>query len=189
MADVDCLPLALAPKLDELGVADANAERWTAFISANPRAWKLYLGIFLRLPATPSELAEEAPDDSDEWMCGSCSRVFASAVALKSHRLKMHGDRGELRLRYAGGVCPHCTSDHRTRHRLLRHLRVGAKVCVQAAANSQLPLLTAQQLRAADADDAATRRAARLKGVHAEWGLPATRRSPQRTTAARLEPM
>ena len=173
--DLNCLRIALAPLLDELGEAGANVAAWSDFVRAHVPAWKRYIRAYLALPATDAETAAEDFEDADGWMRGACTRVFASLAALRAHRQRVHGDRGGLRLRYSGSRCPHCASEFHTRLRLLTHLRVGARACTSAAANSVRPLLPPAVVLAGDEADAKVRREARRLGTFAQAGPPVRR--------------
>ena len=175
--DLGLLRLALTPLLDELGDPAANLVRWSTFVRHHPTDWKKYIKKYLALPATDAESAAEDYDEADGWLCGDCAQIFPSLPALKAHRLRMHGDRGLLRLRYAGSHCPHCSWDFHTRLRLLTHLRTGAKLCTVAAANGALPLLPDEVVLQGDAADALVRQSARRGGFHAQAGPPAFLRS------------
>ena len=74
--------------------------------------------------------------------CGSARTGSGSREgALRSHELS-HGYRDPYRL-YApsNGICPNCGADHRSRHRLIRHLQ-RAKKCRYAFEIGALPRLT-----------------------------------------------
>ena len=149
-----------------------NLASWSAFVKKHVATWKCYNRKLLALPASPAESLAEDYDEADGWLCGSCAQAFPSLPALKAHRLRRHNDRGVLRLRYAGSLCPHCNWDHHSRLRLLTHL-LGAKRCALAAANGARPLLASAVGVQGDADDAQLRRAAKRQGTFAQAGPPA----------------
>ncbi len=88
-----------------------------------------------------------------------------------------------MRLRYAGSLCPNCGVDHIARHRLLRHLRKGARACVRAAAAESLPLLSDEALAAADRADAPGVRLGVLAVMRSTACLSFLRRQMLRCTA------
>ena len=171
--DLNLLRAALSPLLDELGEAAANLAAWSAFTRAHAHTWKSYLRKYLALPASLAESHAEDYDEADGWLCGGCAQAFPSLPALRAHRLRVHGDRSVLRLRYTGSRCPHCRWEHHSRLRLLIHLRVGAKQCALAAANAERPLLPYAVVLEGDAKDALLRREARRQGTFAQSGPPA----------------
>ena len=178
LTDMASLRTAVSPCLDDLGDPDLHPGAWETFVRSFPRQWTLILKKYLKLPDLDGEALREEPLDVGLWPCGACQRTFPSFAAAGAHRLIVHHQRSTLRLRYAGSVCPHCGVDHRTRHRLLRHLRKGARACVAAAAAETLPLLPGDTVAAEDRADALVRRAAKRAGRHAEHGLPVARPAP-----------
>ena len=69
----------------------------------------------------------------------TATRLFGSREALKTHRMKVHNERGYLTDRIAKTVCPFCDVQHWSTWKLRRHLKPG--VGNLACAVQAVPLL------------------------------------------------
>ena len=83
--------------------------------------------------------------------CEDCGRTFDTVVACHSHRAKAHGYRHPARCLMLSVHCPVCLRMFWTRGRGYHHLRRTHR-CLQLATKHIEPL-TAEECRAADADN------------------------------------
>ncbi len=77
----------------------------------------------------------------------------------------------------AWSICPVCSSDFRSRIRLVRHLVHGSRRCVAESKAGRLPVLAPCIVAEADAADRARRATRRKAGTHDVAGLPFVRRA------------
>ena len=74
----------------------------------------------------------------------------------------------------ADSVCPSCSTDFRSRLRLIQHLKRGALACVLKARLGGIPLAEGDELAALKAADTQERQSARRQGQHfSKADLPA----------------
>lgn len=100
-------------------------------------------------------------------LCPAPLPAFKSSKALESHKRVKHGCRTEMRYYAdAGGVCPTCAVNFRSRLRLLAHLvRRDRPRCRQHILATGVPKLSEEAVAALDLEDRLSRRAA-LKAGH-----------------------
>ena len=172
-----------APKLDELPLPSDCMQSWCTFIISFPAAWKAYVRSYIfytssaltsrRVPifehqllACPSSAAPSALQPG--WFrCQLCistaCRVFPSERALRAHHVAGHGVRCRTRAFIdSDGRCPVCGLNFHTRIRAIAHAQRKSSAC-----SHKIQLckpLPDDRIRILDADDAASRRAARKSG-------------------------
>ncbi len=127
-------------------------------------------------------MAQEMPEDSDpeEFLCGRCEAVFTTPGGVATHRLKAHADLPNLPLAWRKAVigtsCPVCGTDFHLRLRVLHHLRSSGNAtlgsCREEILAGGLAEHSPELVAAADAADAAHRKACRRLGVHVLAGPP-----------------
>ncbi len=120
--------------------------------------------------------AEEASSE-EEFLCGVCSRWFKSPAAAAAHRAAAHeaGRYAELKKFVCSGVCPVCGVNYHQRLRCLQHLSKQPSPCRTVIETGGIPELTGEAQAAADAEDLAHRRQARLACRHVLAGPPSVR--------------
>ena len=90
------------------------------------------------------------------------------------HQRTKHGSDKLLSRVAADSTCPVCSTDMRTRVRLLTHLKQGPLKCRMTAAMGMIPIATTEQVEQYRKADASERRQHRSEGVHDAFArLPA----------------
>ena len=114
--------------------------------------------------------ATERLDQEQEWLCTRCSKWFSFASGLRrpSEYSSQQGPDEKLG---RGLAVPIRRTEFHSRERLRRHLRRGARRCVQAVRDGELPTLRAEEVERLDAADAVQRRRAR-QGISRLVGPP-----------------
>ena len=178
----------MAPKLEAMPSPMLDPAAWEVAWRAAPAAWQAILHKATQLAGTDPDRAAAvladfpelnvAPDDDggsdpDEVMCMHCAECFTTPAGATIHRLKAHADLPNLPLAIRQSVvdatCPACHLGFHQRLRVLHHLRRRGGVdsdCRRRVLSGEFAGHPAEAIAAADALDAAHRRACRAAGRH-----------------------
>ena len=160
-------------KLASLPRPRVSSHIWEEFWNRWFGPWATLLRIFIaRAAADVAGFGEKAqgtvyatdgPERDQEWMCICCGKWFPSRAACIGHH-SVHG-RDRTRSVAAGSQCPICRTAFHLRERLRRHLRYGARRCVQAAREVEMPVLPAEEIERFNAAEAAERQRRLRAGI------------------------
>ena len=100
----------------------------------------------------------EAPVPDEEVQCPQCERWFGSMGALRSHAVRTHGKRDQLRFVLSAEVFP-------SRAGALHHARYISKSCQQRLLNEEFTMVTESELERLDSALAQFRAKCRREGV------------------------
>ena len=107
----------------------------------------------------------EAPVLEEEVQCPQCEKWFGSMGALRSHAVRTHGKRDQLRRFVLSAECPACSKVFPSRARALHHARYSSKSCQQRLLNEDFPMATESELERLDSEMAQFRAKCRREGV------------------------
>jgi hypothetical protein len=171
-------------RIENLPDPRVDSGPWMTVWRLRPDAWKGLVQLFERRAAeavrstallSPIGVVENIP--ANEWHCYECGESFATVRGLRCHQIHRHGQRRSVNRLLFGSVCPTCRTDFRTHVRLAKHLTMGARKCVDAAAQGALPIASPEDILAAAAADRAERASARREARDECSGPPAFRLS------------
>ena len=137
-----------AGKLSALPPFSQDPQPWCKLWRYSPGPWKelvrlVYKGVVECGTA-------EAPVPEDEVQCSQCERWFGSVGALRSHAVRTHGMRDQLRRFVPPAECPACSKGFPSRARALHHARYSSKSCQQRLLNGEFPMCTESELERLD---------------------------------------
>lgn len=190
LGDMALLREVMHDKLADLPCPKSNLQVWLKIMCEYPSAWKGILKSFRarRVQATVNKalrcvIGPPRPIAMFTIPCELCGLLCVSRRALATHLSMAHGKRrlvNDYLFDRDGTRCPICAVDFRSVVRLSNHLTTGSIGCVLAVHLGVLPIATEEQKEARVANERATRKLARLRGVCETAGPPAVRHTPPR---------
>ena len=106
----------------------------------------------------------EAPVPEEEVRCPQCEMWFGSMGALRSHAVRTHGKRDQLRRFVLSAECPACSKVFPSRERALHHARYSSKSC-ERLLNESFSMATESELERLDSKMAQFRAKCRREGA------------------------
>ena len=162
LTDADTLCRQCCPPGFPYARDDPN--QWEALLKDEVRWSALVSRLAFHESCCDREVHSNTPVPGMTWTCAECSRSFASARALKSHRRAKHGERSQLRCLLGSAVCPCCGTNFVQRLRLLAHVSDARRPRCREWILSNCSPLPPEEVARLDAEDQRLRREAQRAG-------------------------
>ena len=157
------MKLRSAGKLSAPPPFSQDSQPWCKLWRSSPGPWKELVRLVYRGVVECG--TAEAPVPEEEVQCSQCERWFGSVGALRSHAVRTHGMRDQLRRFVPSAECPACSKVFPSRARALHHARYSSKSCQQRLLNGGFTMCTESELERLDIKMAQFRAKCRREGV------------------------